>query len=1061
MKLTPDQQAAAHAPGSVAVTAGAGTGKTAMLAQRFLHHVTTDGYSPLQIVAVTFTDKAADELRSRIRKTVAASVPDPEVAAEVDAAQISTIHALAARICRDFYRIAGIPADFRIMDEMDGEMWRIAQIETAIDRLPKDSIEDVSFSRLTLAIKNFLDDPLTAEKALAVTPDRWKEEIDHARQRAVEEFINSAAVFDAKNVLRAFEGASDDKLEIARREGLRALEDIADGTDIAKSLKTIESFKASVGKQSGWPNGGLDEVKDALRSIKPLAKTCLGLYELEFNAGDEELARQNEILREAFEQVREIVEREKREARLLDYNDLEINALKILKDPAARAHYRERWKAVMVDEFQDTNAVQAEIVRLITEDAKVTIVGDEKQSIYGFRGAEVRVFGEFRNEIVSSGKGSSEKLSQSFRTHQSLVETTNSIFKPVLGDLHQDLSAARIESSLEGPYVELSTVEDVKGILAPARLNLEADYISDEIAKLLKSGVEVYDKELKANRPIECRDIAILSKVWAPLDVYVDALASKDIPAVHAGGGSLLETREAQDVHSLLGFIANPHNDVALVALLRSPFFAVSDTVLFEFAQTKQKKERWWTAMKRNPGTLSKPYSILETLVSGRDGMTAQELVIKADDMTGYSAVVANLPHGRRRESDWKGIITLLRDFEKKGRDDAFSVSRFMQQLIDFDADIPRPRMDAGNSVQLMTIHAAKGLEWPVVFIPSLTRRPGGGSDGMKMDVDLGVAFKTVEVDGEPVEPSIYKLISLLHSVLEEEEARRVLYVALTRAQEKIVLTASSSADAQELETLRPGLDNAGIRTKVISYVEERTVPATPLAPKPFESPALFQAAPLSIGLTELHVTGLTDYLKCPKQFKLRQIDGHPGIREGRANARVIGTLAHFALEKKFADAHALKKMDPLASEEQALTAFGLAEDFRTKSIYESVRVENAGHEVELELERGGLSLYGVADLVADEFVLDFKTDSDPAPHQHSLQLWTYARALGKPTAYIAYLRHDRLHPIDSRQLDKLDELADETIKGIVEGRFEAKPSVAACKFCNYRSICAEAADVD
>ncbi len=1063
MKLTPDQQAAAHAPGSVAVTAGAGTGKTAMLAERYLHHIQTDGLSPLQIVAVTFTDMAADELRARIRKQVAGRVADPEVSAEVDASQISTIHALAARICRDFYHLAGIPADFRILDDTDGQMWSAAQLDTAVEILPIEIREAVSYSRLRQAIKKFLDDPMTAEKALQVTPETWRAAIATARQRAIDIFVAGDALRDGCDVLQRFNGEGSDLLEIARRGALLAAADLREGTRVVESITALKSLKINVGRKGSWPNGGIDEVKAAFVAIRKEAETCLKFATLEYNAGDEELGRLIGLLARAFSEVKGHIDREKREARLLDYNDLEINALRILEDPDVRAHYRERWKAVMVDEFQDTNAVQAEIIRRVSEDAKITVVGDEKQSIYGFRGADVEVFGEFRREIVDSGKGSSESLSQSFRTHSALVETTNRIFGPILGPLHQPLDAFRTTSGMNGPHVELRSVEKLKDTSSDGRMNVEASDIADEIARLVSSKTQVYDKHSGGHRDIRYRDIAVLSRAWAPLDTYADTLAASGIPVVHAGGGSLLETREAKDVFALIGFLANPLDDINLLAVLRSPFFAVSDRDLFEFARSTKrgKEEHWWTAMKREPGALLRPLTVLSELVDARDGLTAQELVRRADGLTAYSAVIANLPHGPRREADWTGIMALLDDFEQKGRHDPFSVSRFVRQLLEFEVDIPRPRLDGGDAVQLMTVHGAKGLEWPVVFIPALTRRNNSDSDGIKIDPELGVAFRTVFVEGQEIEPAIYKVISLAAAEREAEEGKRVLYVALTRAQEKIYLSSASDKDEMDLEVLRPGLENAAdsVKTKTVAYEDTLAIPATPQPPPAFAVPRSMQPSAVPMGLSELAVTGLSDYLKCPRQFRYRHVDGHPGIREGRGEATIIGVLAHRALEMDVTDAAALKTTEPRATAQDVEEALALAMNFKTKRAYESVRGSASNREVALELDRHGLSLIGTADLVASDFVLDYKTDMHPEPAEHGLQLWAYARALGKPTAHIAYLRHDLLHTFTGRDLDAMDELADSTIKGIVQGRFDAKPSVAACTFCAFAPICPDRAD--
>ncbi|MEJ2189668.1 MAG: UvrD-helicase domain-containing protein [Acidobacteriota bacterium] len=240
--LTANQALAAQAGGSVAVVAGAGTGKTHMLAHRYLHHL-SQGLSPLQIVAVTFTEKAAAELRSRIRALareamVASELPEgetemphggaaesresedhgiawPEALAELEAAQISTLHALAARICRDHPEAAGVPADFTVLEDLERQLWTADQLEEAIADLPTEVLEKVPFSVLDKLFPALLDDPLGAEAALAQEPDRWRERIERERARAFEEAIASVDWAGHRAVLERCRGAEGDKGESA------------------------------------------------------------------------------------------------------------------------------------------------------------------------------------------------------------------------------------------------------------------------------------------------------------------------------------------------------------------------------------------------------------------------------------------------------------------------------------------------------------------------------------------------------------------------------------------------------------------------------------------------------------------------------------------------------------------------------------------------------------------------------------------------------------------------------------------------------------------------------
>ena len=329
--------------------------------------------------------------------------------------------------------------------------------------------------------------------------------------------------------------------------------------------------------------------------MRELARAELrrGIVVLEPGPADERLASALPVLRDAFGRARAFLAEAKRRSRVLDFADLEVHALRALEHEEVREYYRERWRAFLVDEFQDTNPVQAELLDRLTQGATLTVVGDEKQSIYGFRRADVEVFRRFRERIISEG-GEEVVLATSFRGHSELVGVLNAVFSSVLGEMRQDLEAHREEPPHEAPHVRLYAVES-EGRVPKAQLQrAEAAHIARQLREMLDQGMGVYDAAAGTSRPVRPGDIAILSRVWAPLEIYGDALAAAGIPSVHAGGGNLLETREAKDAIVLLRFLADPTDDLALVAVLRSPFFALDDRLLHDLAAEREKGTSWW-----------------------------------------------------------------------------------------------------------------------------------------------------------------------------------------------------------------------------------------------------------------------------------------------------------------------------------------------------------------------------------------------------------------------------------------------------------------------------------
>ncbi|MBC8123079.1 MAG: ATP-dependent nuclease subunit A, partial [Gemmatimonadaceae bacterium] len=299
--------------------------------------------------------------------------------------------------------------------------------------------------------------------------------------------------------------------------------------------------------------------------------------------------------------------------------------------------------------------------------------------------------------------------------------------------------------------------------------------------------------------------------VWDPLDLYGEALAAFGIPAVHAGGGNLLDTREAKDAAVLLAFLANPTDNLSLATVLRSPFFAVDDLTLYRFVQSLPRDNTaWWSVLADSrPAELEQPVGVLTGLLRNRVTQPPHMLLRCADRECGYSAVAANLANGRRRLADWGAFLDLVRTLAG-GIGDCLSVTRRLQNLIAAEVKVPRPPLEAVNAVSLMTIHAAKGLEWPVVVVADLTRKPNNNSPPILVNPEIGIGMDWTDEGGEARKPALYRLLNRLRKLSEQEEARRLLYVALTRAKDLAVLT-STEASGGKLDLLLPGLQTCGV----------------------------------------------------------------------------------------------------------------------------------------------------------------------------------------------------------------------------------------------------------
>ncbi|MDJ0573423.1 MAG: UvrD-helicase domain-containing protein [Pleurocapsa sp. MO_192.B19] len=1075
--LTPEQQAAAYAPCSVVITAGAGTGKTHMLAQRYLYYLRERNLSPLEIVAVTFTEKAATELRSRIRVLVSQQLPQRlDLLAELEAAQISTIHALAARICQEHFQILDLTADFKVLDDLEGQVWLKDALQTALIQLPPEVYQIIPYSLLHDVLSKLLDDPYTASTALRQGIQDWKKLIADARIKAVKIIINDSAWQETWSVLQKHQGKEGDKLEAIRQSVLEAMEDLEDAENIDSAIAIIDRVNLRVGSKKNWQDDDRKAVKEALKLLRESVRRVIsqGLLSLELTSADLELELMLPALTEAYQEVNDYLSRLKLQKKVLTFSDLEIYALQALANVQVQDYYRQRWQVFLVDEFQDTNPTQAELLNILTANAELTIVGDIKQSIYGFRRADIRVFQQFRRRILNNN-GKEVILSNSFRTHQKLINRLNQVFAPLLRENHQQLEAYRWSTPIQGEggkvfnYLQVLTIGDPfvqEGEEKPAKPNktqrqrVEAYCLAEKIKQMLDKKTPVFDKQTRQTRPIEAKDIAILTRTWQPLEIYGEALAAVGIPVAPAGGGNLLATREAKDASALLRFLANPRDDIALVALLRSPFFAISDRLLFQLRSSFYKQDEttedscWWDELKTAQLTeLEHPVKVLQQLLKQRQSETPSRILQIADHLTGYTAVIANLAGASRRINDYKGFQQLVKDLEQ-GTYDLFGVVRRLKRLSLEEVAVPRPILAVTNAVSLMTIFAAKGLEWSLVVVADLSKERPKSSPSVRFDAQLGVAIKSKDRTGEMQKPVLYSWLEYLNEQKEREEAVRVLYVALTRARDYLILSAAEPYKG-ELNRLQRGLTAASIPTITIPYTDSKALP-----PIPQISPIAEHLPPLLLnsvgsGLSELPVTALTDYARCPQRFKLHLIDGHPGMGEGLAYRMQTGTLVHKALEHNITQ---VQDLLPFAEEDWSQEVFTeaitLAQRFFQLPIYQHFRHTAVAKEQQISFQLGKITFNGVIDLVGDNWVLDYKSDRSINPEDHRFQLWVYAQALKLPNAHIAYLRHDYIHSFTEADLTVIAPEATTLAQQIYLGNYTATPTMEKCAACPYIAFC-------
>jgi ATP-dependent exoDNAse (exonuclease V) beta subunit len=784
-----DEQAHAitRREGPLLLSAGAGSGKTSVLVERFVRSVVQDGLRPAQVLAITFTDKAAGELRARVRGRLL-ELGEREAALETEAAWIMTFHGFCARVLRAHAVAAGLDPAFAVLDEAGARALRRDAFDAALAGLLADRDGAPRLDALDLAA--------------AYTPDRLAEMVtsvhDALRSRGQ---TRPALPAVAPPKLAELRAALERTAREARAElaGARALKSIdraraavegclamLEGLDAAAPA-TAAALEAACFKPGTVSELQADPCARYLRAHEAFAASCrdaravpvLGLV-------DELLGRYADAYAAA-----------KRSRSAVDFDDLELHARDLLADaPAAAAAYATRFERIMVDEFQDTNPLQLQILGFLDRD-NVFTVGDELQSIYGFRHADLDLFR--RRRAALEARDAAATLATSFRARPEILETIDAAFGGVHGGAWTPLRPGRDEPPDEHPRVELLITDagawngDAPPELGdglppgPSARHAEARLVAQRISQL------VHDEGVAA------ADVVVLLRAATDMALYERALELEGLTTLASGGRGWWARRQVQDLCCHLGALANPRDEVALLGLLGSPLVGASSDALALLAMTARRtRGALWDAL--HDPELELPVADRGRLAAFREWFAAErehaprlgldELLARVVTRTGYDLHVLALPGGARRLANVHKLMRLAATFEAaRGRDIRGFIDLATAEL-EADAREPDAPVDLGDldAVRLMTIHAAKGLEFGVVVVADLGRQGNTRQPDLLVEGDR-VGLRLVGMDGSREKALGFEDIAERRVAADEAEERRVVHVAVTRAQERLILS--------------------------------------------------------------------------------------------------------------------------------------------------------------------------------------------------------------------------------------------------------------------------------
>jgi ATP-dependent helicase/nuclease subunit A len=845
----------------VIVSAAAGSGKTRVLVERYVRMLLT-GVMPPEIVAITFTRKAAAEMLTRIRKRVDELLASTDVLSDTErehlqaarlrlsSHRVSTIHSFCAAVLREFAIEAEIPPAFSDLDRSDAQRIMDSAIDDVVrawwkDDLRTNTVQDLFFDmepRSVLATLALLaNDALKLERLRAVYVKNNEEILDVVSQVYARSMFREQEGMVGE-IRQAVSRVDESALKEKARDFVHevrvfcdAFQDRAQGTeDSGYAYTVIDVISRSLGDVPRKSATMSDELKTVIDSIRKLKKSAEKFGPRMKEADLRMMAHARTLVAMATEVVAKADER-KREMQQLDFDDLQREALRVLSDPAICHEVRRSMKCIMIDEFQDTNDVQFDLLKKLVPDPKtdesasgapditVFLVGDVKQSIYGFRDADVRVF-EKAEEYVqrlnmrkhgTAGLGR-VRLTASYRMASGVADAVNAMCHPVFSassgefDVTYDpLVCARDLSTFPASTCELLLGTGAKATDVADSIPQEL-LVADAIRRMVDDdGTMVWDEDAKMLRRAVYSDIAVLSRTTKSLSTLEGALMQSGIPCLRHSGSGFYATQEVKDALSFLAFVLDTSDDAALVAVLRSPLFAVTEQTILNNKRIRDGHVLWDTLRNRYlakdgervESDLRSAVIILDAMVTLGPATRPSDLLRDVLLRSAWYARVDYMEHrAEQARRNMEKLITELISIEAAGFRHLVEVVEELQLRTTAENKEPEAAVMSGeNVVNLMTIHASKGLEFPIVIIHDVGNKGRTIADEAIIHDELGVCYSLrVRLKDERVGLMRALAVDWLQR-RQDAELKRILYVAMTRAKDHLLLSCNAaSKDSKE-----------------------------------------------------------------------------------------------------------------------------------------------------------------------------------------------------------------------------------------------------------------------
>ncbi|NLP30292.1 MAG: helicase-exonuclease AddAB subunit AddA [Clostridiales bacterium] len=842
MNWTKEQLQAIETKGkSILVSAAAGSGKTAVLVERIKKLILDDGVSLDEMLVVTFTNAAASEMREKIVASI------PEQIHNIHKSHISTFHSFALDVIKRYYHLINIEPGLNICDDAQRIILQQEAIEDIFELNFREEnqnfirfLNQYSGSKNEEAVKNIILETYDFIRSLP-KPFNWLEENIEALNWDIEGFKKSQAFIDIieeideelsnaivsySKVCSLLEEKNVESLVTKAKEDLEMLIAVKSSfdKDYGKGVEALNSIEFNRFTAKGDNKENYEAIKDDIKIIRDQVKDGLKrLTKLYCAKSLEEYVDEiNNTYSEAktlFRLVKEFddaYKKRKEKKGLIDFSDIEHYALEILSNEEASSEYRNKFKYIFIDEYQDSNLIQETIILKIQRDDNVFMVGDVKQSIYKFRLAEPEIFiNKYLKFKQDTGPNIKLDLNRNFRSKAPIIEIVNHVFSRIMtkriAGMDYDEDAAlykglkytgELEYPVELHLVDEQQIEDLDlddEIIDMKKAELEA-FIAASLIKKAK-GLPYYDEKLGKERALQNKDIVILLRSTERIgEIYYEALQQEGIPAYIDIGEGYFDTLEISVFLNLLNIIDNRKQDVPLISTLRSPIFAFSIKELAEIRVEKRKGSYYsafydYSKYGQNVSLKEKCNKVLLSLANWKEKsklLALPDFIWELILETGYYNYVGALPLGNQRQANLRALVDKASMYENGQFKGLFGFINYIEAIKKRKIAIP-PVKTLGESddvVRIMTVHKSKGLEFPMVLVGNLGRRfyQETGKQ-ISMHKNLGIALKDVD------RRQGYWRRTILHNCIDARRGReslaeeiRILYVALTRAKDKLVL---------------------------------------------------------------------------------------------------------------------------------------------------------------------------------------------------------------------------------------------------------------------------------